>query len=172
MKSRTMKSTAMDAKSKAGLARKMSGRALLLLVVCALAVVISPTLYGQATGSFSGNVLDKSGSGVAGASVTVTSQTTGLVRDGKTDNAGHYLVPLLPVGIYTVRVDSTGFQTTESKDLNLLVDQARELDFSLSPASVSSTITVTGNAVAVETANASLGQVITSQQVSDRKSVV
>ena len=156
----------MDAKSKAGLARKMSGRALLLLVVCALAVVISPTLYGQATGSFSGNVLDKSGSGVAGASVTVTSQTTGLVRDGKTDNAGHYLVPLLPVGIYTVRVDSTGFQTTESKDLNLLVDQARELDFSLSPASVSSTITVTGNAVAVETANASLGQVITSQEVS------
>jgi hypothetical protein len=164
MKSATMKSTAMDAKSKAGLARKISGR-VLLMIACALALVISPTLYGQATGSFSGNVLDKSGSGVAGASVTVTSQTTGLVRDGKTDNAGHYLVPLLPVGMYSVRIEATGFQSAESKDLNLQIDEARELDFSLSPATLVTNVNVSGDAVAVETANPSLGQVITSQQV-------
>jgi hypothetical protein len=160
-----MKSTTIDAKSTAGVARKISGRVLLLVVVCALALVSSPALYGQATGSFSGNVLDKSGSGVAGASVTVTSQITGLVRDGKTDSAGHYLVPLLPVGMYTVRIDATGFQSAESKDLNLQIDEARELDFSLSPATLVTNVNVSGDAVAVETANPSLGQVITSQQV-------
>ena len=126
----------------------------------------SPALQGQATGTFSGTVADKSGASIPGASVTATSQTTGLAREAKTDEVGHYLIPLLPVGTYTVRVDYTGFQSSETKDLNLQVDQARELDFSLAPASVSSTITVAGNAVAVETANASLGQVITSQQVS------
>jgi len=128
--------------------------------------MISPAIYGQATGSFSGNVLDKSGSVVPGATVIVTSQGTGLARDGKTDPSGHYLIPLLPFGTYTVHVDAPGFRSAESRDLNLDVDQARELDFSLEPATVVTTVAVTGDAVAVETANPSLGQVITSQEVS------
>ncbi|MGC1297200.1 MAG: carboxypeptidase-like regulatory domain-containing protein, partial [Alloacidobacterium sp.] len=152
-------------KSAEDLANKIPHRLALLVVACALALAISPAVYGQATGSFSGTVADKSGSSVSGATVTATSQGTGLARTGKTDDAGHYSIPLLPVGTYTVRVDSTGFQSSESKDLTLQVDQARELDFSLVPASVSTTVTVAGDAVAVETANASLGQVITSQQV-------
>jgi len=47
----------------------------------------------------------------------------------------------------------------------LQVDEHREMDFSLSPATVSSTVEVTAAEVAVETANPSLGQVITSQEV-------
>ncbi|MGB6687125.1 MAG: carboxypeptidase-like regulatory domain-containing protein [Terracidiphilus sp.] len=128
--------------------------------------MISPAVHGQATGSFSGNVLDQSGAGLSGATVTAASQATGLARNGKTDSAGHYLIPLLPVGTYTVRVDATGFQSAESKDLHLQIDEARELDFSLVPATVVTTVAVSGEAVAVETTNASLGQVITSQQVS------
>ena len=122
--------------------------------------------YGQAAGSFFGNVLDKSGSSVPGASVTVVSQATGLTRANKTDSAGHYLIPLLPVGSYTVRVDAASFQSAASKDLVLQVQEARELDFSLVPATVTTSVVVTGDAVAVETDNPSLGQVITSQQVS------
>ena len=138
-----------------------------LLVACVLALTISPAMHGQATGSFSGNVLDKSGSGIAGATVIATSQGTGLTRDTKTDSAGHYLLPLLPVGIYTVHVDATGFQSVESKDLKLQTEEARELDFPLLPATVVTTVAVSGgDAVAVESANPSLGQVITSQQVS------
>jgi Carboxypeptidase regulatory-like domain len=157
---------AMRPKSTEVLANKTPHRILLLMIACALALAVCPAMYAQATGSFSGTITDKSGANVSGATVTATSQTTGLARETKTDGVGHYLIPLLPVGTYAVRVDSTGFQSSESKDLNLDVNQARELDFSLAPASVSSTITVAGNAVAVETANASLGQVITSQQVS------
>ena len=122
-------------------------------------------MYGQARGSISGNVADKSGSSVPGASVTVTAQSTGQARAVKTDAAGHYEVPLLPVGMYNVRVDASGFQSTETKDLQLQVDEARELDFTVTPATVVTTVTVSGAAVAVETANPSLGQVITSQQV-------
>jgi hypothetical protein len=145
-----------------------SHKILLFVVVCALALMVSPAMQGQATGSFSGNVLDKSGSGVPGATVTATAQGTGLARDGKTDSAGHYLIPLLPVGTwtYTVRVNAMGFQSVESRDLRLQVDEARELDFSLVPATVVTTVAVSGDAVAVETANPSLGQVITAQEVS------
>jgi hypothetical protein len=142
------------------------GKALNLILFCIVAAFLCPSLHAQATGSFSGTVVDKSGSNVAGATVTATYRATGLARTTKTDDAGHYLIPLLPVGAYTVRIDSSGFQSAETKDLNLQVDQARELDFTLSPASVSTTVTVAGDAVAAETTNPSLGQVITSQQVS------
>jgi hypothetical protein len=137
----------------------------LLVAVCLFAVMIPASLRGQATGSFSGNVLDKSGSAIPGANVKVSSPGTGLERDAKSDGAGHYLIPLLPEATYNVRVDATGFQSAESRDLHLQVDEARELDFSLQPASVTTTVTVSGEAVAVETTNPSLGQVITSQQV-------
>jgi hypothetical protein len=144
----------------------ISLRTSLFVVAFALLFAICPALHGQATGSFSGTVRDKSGSAITGATVTVTAQSTGLTREAKTDSAGHYLIPLLPVGSFTVRVDFTGFQSTEAKDLNLQIDEARELDFSIVPATVVSTVTVSGDAVTTETTNPSLGQVITAQQVS------
>jgi hypothetical protein len=138
----------------------------LLFLLIASGAAIFPSAHGQATGSFSGTVTDKSGSNIPGASITATSQATGLARTGKADEAGHYLIPLLPVGLYTVNVSSSGFQSVESKGLNLDVNQALELNFTLSPASVSTTVEVSANAVAAETTNSSLGQVITSQEVS------
>ena len=150
----------------AGPADKKSHKTLLLLVLSVLALMIPPALHGQAVGSFSGNVVDKSGSAIPGATVKVTSQATSLSRDTKTDSAGHYLIPLLPVDTYTVRVDMQGFQSAESRNLKLDVDQARELDFSIAPATVVTTVVVSGDAVTAETTNPSLGQVITGQQVS------
>src|SRR6202451_1992574 len=142
-------------------------RALLVVVVFLLAFSITPLVYGQANGSFSGTVSDKAGAVVAGAAVKATSQDTGLTREAKTDDSGHYLIPLLPVAHYTIRVDSQGFQANEQRDVRLQVDEHREVDFSLAPASVTSTVEVNATEVAVETANASLGQVITSEQVAD-----
>jgi hypothetical protein len=124
-------------------------------------------LYSQANGNFSGTVTDKTGSVVAGATVKVTSQATGLARESKTDSSGYYTVPLLPVSTYTIRIESQGFQTAEQKDLRLQVNEQREVNFSLNPASVSQTVEVSANEVAVETTNSTLGQVITAEQVSD-----
>jgi Carboxypeptidase regulatory-like domain len=144
----------------------MRKRFLFAVFTCvAMLCCLGGRAYGQATGSFLGTVTDKSGSAVAGATISVTSQTTGLTRQTATDDAGHYVVNLLPVSIFTVRVEFKGFQTTESKDVRLQVDEQRELDFTLVPASVTSSVEVVANEVAVETTNPSLGQVITSQQV-------
>jgi len=147
------------------LAAALPPRLIWLVLACTLAMAVAPAMHAQATGSFSGNVLDKSGSSISGATVTVTSQNTGATREGRTDDSGHYLVPLLPVGIYTVKVDFSGFQSGISKDLRLQVDEAREVDFTLAPTTVASTIEVSAEAVAVETTNPTLGQVITGQEV-------
>src|SRR5580693_8881535 len=143
----------------------MRSKLLFLAVTCLCLLIFSPVLHAQANGSFSGTVLDKSGANVVGAKITATSQGTGLSRDGISDDAGHYLIPLLPVGIYTLHVEFSGFQPTDTKDLRLQVDEAREVDFTLAPSSVTSTVEVSAAEVAVETTNASLGQVITAQQV-------
>src|SRR4029077_2515251 len=139
----------------------------LLVFFCSLAFSICPLLYGQATASFNGTVTDKTGSVISGAQVTVTSQGTGVSRQSRTDDSGHYLVPLLPLGNYTIRVESQGFQTAEQKDLRLQVDEHREVDFTLAPGTVTQAIEVSATEVAVETTNPTLGQVITSQQVAD-----
>ena len=41
-----------------------------------------------------------------------------------------------------MHVDASGFQSAESKDLRLQVDEARELDFSLVPPTVVTTVAV------------------------------
>jgi hypothetical protein len=133
--------------------------------VLTLSLCFASSGWGQATGSFSGTVTDKSGSVISGASVTATSQGTGVARASKTDEAGHYLIPLLPVAIYTLRVEFQGFQSVERKDVRLQVDEQRELDFALAPAAVATSVEVLATEVAVETTNPSLGQVITAQQV-------
>ena len=141
-------------------------KTLCLAAVCSV-LFICPTLFAQANGSFSGTVTDKTGSVIAGAKITVTSQATGVSRTVTTDDSGHYLVPLLPVSIYTLRVDSSGFQSVEQRDARLQVDESREVNFTLLPASVSENVEVSAAEVAVETSNATLGQVITSEQVAD-----
>jgi Carboxypeptidase regulatory-like domain len=143
----------------------VSKRIFFLVIACTVGLWFSPIMYGQATGSFTGTVTDKTGSVIAGAAVRVISEGTGLSREAKTDDAGHYLIPLLPIANYTIHVEFQGFQPAEHKDVRLQIDEQRELDFVLSPASVASQVEVSATEVAVETTNPSLGQVITSQQV-------
>jgi hypothetical protein len=144
----------------------LTRKALLVAVVCSVFCLCS-LLHGQANGSLSGTVVDKTGSVISGAAVKITSQGTGTTREVKTDGSGHYLAPYLAVSIYTIRVESQGFQTTEQRDIRLQVDEQREVDFTLNPASVSATVEVSATEVAVETTNPTLGQVITSEQVAD-----
>jgi hypothetical protein len=142
-------------------------RALLVVVVFSLAFSVCPLLYGQATGSFSGTVADKAGAVVSNATVKASSQGTGVAREAKTDDSGHFLIPLLPVAIYTIRVEAQGFGPAEQKDVRLQVDEHRELDFTIAPASVSTAVEVSATEIAVETSNPTLGQVITSEQVAE-----
>src|SRR5579863_1254219 len=131
------------------------------------ALLFASFLHAQATGSISGTVTDPSGAAVRGAKVTVTVPATGLTREATTGERGDYVVPLLGVADYNVRVELQGFQAAETHDIVLQVDEHRELDFKLSPATVQTNVEVTATAVAIQTTDATLGQVITSQQVAD-----
>lgn len=144
-----------------------SKQKLFAVFFCLLLCFASTFVYGQATGSFSGTVTDKSGAAIPGANVKITSQATGLIREAKTDDSGHYLIPLLPVAIYSLHVEAQGFGPAEQRDMRLQIDEHRELDFSLQPASVTTSVEVNATEVAVETSTPTLGQVITSEEVAE-----
>jgi len=145
----------------------LTKKSLLVVSFCSLLLPVCPLLLGQATGSFSGTVSDNSGAVVPGAKVSITAQATNISREATTDETGHYVVPLLGVGDYTVRVEAPGFKNADAKDQRLQVDEHRELDFKLVPASVTTSVEVSATEVAVQTTNPTLGQVITAQQVAD-----
>ena len=98
----------------------------------------------------------------------ITSQDTGLVPRGedRRDRALHRAA-CCQYRNTPCEWKSQGFQTVEQKDTYLQVNESRELNFTLNPASVSSTVEVSATEVAVQTTNATLGQVITAQQVAD-----
>ena len=137
------------------------------VVSCLSVLIVAQSGFGQATSGVSGTVSDVSGAAVARAKVTITGQANGISREAITDESGHYVVPLLGIGVYTVRAELSGFQTAESRDVRLQVDEQREINFTLSPATVQQNIEVTAAPVAVETTNPTLGQVINSQQVAE-----
>ncbi|HEX5229547.1 MAG TPA: carboxypeptidase-like regulatory domain-containing protein, partial [Bryobacteraceae bacterium] len=138
-----------------------------VFIVFCLAIAAATIVFAQATGSISGTVTDTSGAAVAGAKVTVTAPAVGATRSTTTNDAGEFIVPLLGVANYNVQVELQGFQTASANDVRLQVDEHRELDFKLSPAAQQQSIEVSASAVQIQTADATLGQVITTQQVSD-----
>jgi hypothetical protein len=142
-------------------------RTYLLPFFCSLLILASSLAFGQASGSLSGTVTDKTGAVIPGAKVNIHSQGTGVSRSVTTDDSGRYIVPLLPVAVYGIEVTAPNFKTVQQADVQLQVDEHREVNFALSLASVSEKVEVAVGTeeVEVQTSNPTLGQVINEQQV-------
>jgi hypothetical protein len=141
---------------------------LLTLAVLAAFVSLIPSAAAQtATGQITGTVRDATGAVMSGVKVVVTNQQTGLNRETKTGSNGDFVIPLLPVGVYSVTGEQTGFKTAIHTDVGLTVDQIQRLDLQLAPGNVTETVEVQSNALALDTASASVGHTITEKQVTE-----
>ena len=136
----------------------------LCAVVALLAVSVS--LFSQAAvGTILGGVFDSSGGAIAGAQVTIIDVARGTTRTLTTDAAGEYTAPSLLSGTYTVRAAAKGFQTTEHTNVLLEVASDVRVDLTLSPGEQTQTVTVSAEAPAIDTTNATLGGTVTNQAV-------
>ena len=126
------------------------------------------SLYGQVnTSSIAGLLTDESGAVVPHATITVTQEGTGLVRTVTNSDSGEYVVPQLPPGRYSVKVEAAGFQSAVANNVALDIAQRARLDFTLHVGAVSQQIEVTGRAEVMDTDTASLGQTIERRTVQD-----
>lgn len=122
----------------------------------ALSCLCSLTAWAQYGASLQGTVQDKSGANISGAQVTVTDQATGVVRTGTTNATGFYRFSELPPGTYSVGVDAAGFKSKVTSDVAVAAESARGLDVTVEVGDASEKVTVTGEAPALETENATV----------------
>jgi hypothetical protein len=134
---------------------------LLWIGLVGLLLVGQALAQGGATGAITGTVQDPSGAVIAGAEVRIVNQDTGvLTRTAKTDANGSFTVPLLPVGTYTVSVNSAGFQEAKFPDIAVRVTETTRMTAKLRPQAVQEKIEVQAEVQTVETTAATTGQAI------------
>lgn len=135
----------------------------IFLVSLFSAVLVS----GQTTtGRLVGTVTEANGAVIPGASVVITDTKTGKERTVTANSDGGFTVPLLDVGVYTVKVSSTGFKSTVYT-VTIQVGQEYSLAVQLEVGQVTENVTVTSQAEALNASNAELSTTLTNRQITE-----
>lgn len=134
----------------------------LILAVCAAFAVLSAQTIDT---SVLGVVTDPSGAVIAGASVSVTSNATGVKRPATTGADGQYEVRYLVPGEYTVEVTATGFRAARAANVVIQLNQQARIDFSMKVGEVTEAVEVTAATPLLQTENATLGEVVGGERI-------
>src|SRR5688572_31836350 len=124
-------------------------------------VGILPAAAQTSQAEIRGTVVDQSGGGLPGVTVTATHIDTGALRTTVTSETGVFLMPALPVGVYRVNLELAGFTSVIRENLRLEVGQSAVLTFTMRLATVQETVTVTGDSPLVESQKSELAGRIT-----------
>ena len=120
------------------------------------------------SGTIGGSVLDPSGAAVPAAKITITNtERNQVVRTVKTDSSGTYVAPLIPVGIYSLKVEAAGFKSEEQQGIALNVNDDLKFNIKLQVGAASETVEVTASAAAVELGSPSSATTIEGTQISE-----
>lgn len=99
------------------------------------------------------------------ATVVFREAGTGLTYQTVTDDKGYYILPVLPVGHYSLEIQAPGFRAYQRNDIVLDTSAALRLDAALTVGSIDQTISVSDDTLHVETTSTQLGQVISGRQM-------
>jgi hypothetical protein len=126
-----------------------------------------PNVEAQSTytAQITGVVTDSSGAAIPGAKVTLTDQATNIPQVAVTDSRGMYVFTSLRPTTYSLKAAAPDMGAREKRDIILSADQQTTVDFALSPAATSQSITVTEQAPVLDTGNATLGTSISEEYV-------
>jgi len=137
----------------------------------ALVFLVAFGAYTQAnaqsdSGKVVGTVTDQTGAVVSGAALTLTNNENGLVLTAASNNAGELNLPAVPRGVYTAKISAPGFQS-QSQSITVTVTATQDLLFKLTPGAVTTSVVVTSAAPLVNTSDATLGETVDAQQITE-----
>ena len=121
--------------------------AFLLLTFCLIGIAT-----GQGTTSrVTGTVQDAAGASVAGATITLTNDATGVSFNTQTSESGTYAFDLVQVGNYTVTIEKQGFKKFISQANPVNVNLPATINATLEPGGLTETVTVQAGVEQVQT---------------------
>ncbi|MFL6332092.1 MAG: carboxypeptidase regulatory-like domain-containing protein [Pyrinomonadaceae bacterium] len=127
-----------------------------LLLLLSAAVASAQT----STSRIAGTVFDSTGAVVPGATVTALNEATGISQTQTTTDAGLYSFASLPVGAYSITVEKSGFKTAKQTGNLLEINTPLTIDIALAAGEVSEVVTVQAGEEQLQTANATIGNVV------------
>ena len=124
-------------------------------------------LFGQASASINGRVVDPQGAAVPSVSVTIKHAASGVARNTVTNAEGLFNFAALVPGDYDIRAEVAGFSPAERKGVELLTGASLAVDLQLSVGEVRQNITVEAQAALVESTQATQGGSIRPAEVAE-----
>ncbi len=116
--------------------------------------------------TISGRITDPSGAAVPGVAVVAVEKNTGSRSETSSGAEGEYSLPFLPPGPYTITAERSGFKKHSQEGITVGANQRLSVDVTLQIGSQVEAITVTSDAAMLQTSTASVGQVISQDQIS------
>ena len=135
----------------------------LILLLAAAGLMFAQEFRGTLTG----RVTDPSGSGVPNAKIVVTQTETNAHSETVSGPDGNYTVPFLAPGVYEIAVEAKGFSKFVQTGVRVSAVEQVTVNPGLKIGSTAQSMEVHADAPPLETATASQGQVITTQQAED-----
>ena len=140
-----------------------------ILTCIGLFQLASPAAAGQGAANpagIAGQVTDGTGSVLPGVTVTATSPALQVPSvTAVTDERGEYRVTPLPIGVYTVTFELTGFQNLRREGVRLTVGFVARVDSVMNLGGVAETITVSGASPLVDVTNTATSTELTREQL-------
>ena len=132
-----------------------------------LCLALAPSAFAQVTtGDIVGRVTDASGGVLPGATITIENAGTRDVRTAPTNESGDYAFNFLPIGVYTVKIELSGFRPRSSR-VTLSAGDRTRVDARLQVGTVAESITVTGESPLVQTDSSTVSTLINLKNVQD-----
>jgi hypothetical protein len=133
----------------------------IMLVVLSLVLFRGSIAAAQsATGAIEGVIVDPSGAALPGVTVTLTQTATGAERRAITDESGLFRAPILPVGVYTLAAELSGFSPRRQEAITLTVGKTLTLRIEMALSNVAETVNVSGQTPIVETSRSSASSTV------------
>ena len=140
-----------------------------VVFILTLFMVVLP-VYGQTgTSTITGTVTDQQDRVISGASLKLTNNATGAVREAKSNDAGTYNFEFLIPGEYRLEVTAKDFKKQTTNNVRALVGKKTEANVVMEVGAASETVEVTAAASSflVNTEDATLGNNFVSQQITE-----
>jgi Carboxypeptidase regulatory-like domain/TonB dependent receptor-like, beta-barrel/TonB-dependent Receptor Plug Domain len=144
----------------------MKPRVLAILLICLFMPAVVATALAQFdTAVVLGAVRDPNGAALPKATVTLKNIATGVTATAQTDDDGNYQFFNVKIGAYQVTAEAQGFARAMAENIQVTVNARQRVDLALKAGAVTETVTVTSDAVQLETESSDRGQVINRQQI-------